>query len=109
MMCEGGVLTYITSNSFLRTGYGKSLRRFLKSHSAVCRIVDFGGVTVFDSAKDTYVCIPMLLKTAQPDRVEVCSIPSFGIHDLSTYVEANLFTIPPGRLAACRLEKEFGV
>jgi hypothetical protein len=98
LLRDGGILNFITSNSFLRTGYGKGLRRFLKKQCAVLRIVDFGGVPVFESAKDTYVCIPLIEKCAKQEPVEICQIPSFGIRDLSAHVAAHRFTIPHERL-----------
>lgn len=98
LLRAGGILTFITSNSFLRTGYGKALRNFLKKACAVFRIVDFGGVPVFDSAKDTYVCIPFMAKNAPQKSVEICQIPSFAIQDLSAHVAANRFIIPHERL-----------
>jgi hypothetical protein len=98
LLRDGGILNFITSNSFLRTGYGKPLRQVLKKHSAILSIVDFGGVPVFDSAKDTYVCIPLIAKSLKQERVAVCQIPSFGIQDLSAHVAANRFTIPHERL-----------
>ena len=99
MLCAGGVLSIIVSNSWLRASYGEELRRYLKGHSAVLRIVDFGGLPVFENAKDTYVCLPLIAKGVQQGRVEVCNVPSLGIQDLSAYVAANHFTIPHQRLA----------
>lgn len=99
-MRAGGILTYITSNSFLRTSYGLGLRRYLKEQCAIARIVDFGGVVVFESAKDTYVCIPQLIKGGQQQpRVEVCRMPIFNIQDLAGHISNNHFTIPHERLS----------
>ena len=99
LLRHGGRFSFIVSSSFLRTTYGKALRRVLKEHAAVLRIVDFGGLAVFENAKDTYVCIPLLEKTEQPSRVEVSRISSPQVRDLDAFVSANCFTIPQERLS----------
>ena len=58
---KGGKVTYITSNQFLSTGYGKLMRGFLANNNSVRRIVDFGDLPVFDKAL-TYVSIFFLEK-----------------------------------------------
>jgi hypothetical protein len=100
LLREGGRFSFIVSSSFLRTTYGEPLRRALKKHSAVLRIVDFGGLAVFENAKDTYVCIPLLSKARQPPRVEVARIPSLSVRDVDAYVRDNKLTIPHERLSA---------
>jgi hypothetical protein len=100
LLRDGGRFGIIVSSSFLRTTYAEPLRRTLKKHAAVFGIMDFGGLPVFASAKDTYVCIPLLAKAKQPPRVEVTRIPSLDIRDLTEYAAANHFTIPHERLSA---------
>ena len=99
LLREGGRFSFIVSSSFLRTTYGEPLRRTLKKHAAVLRIVDFGGLPVFANAKDTYVCIPLFTKGKQLARVEVAKIPSLEIRDLNEYVTDNSFKIPHDRLS----------
>lgn len=99
LLREGGRFSFIVSSSFLRTTYGESLRRVLKKHGAVLRILDFGGLPVFENAKDTYVCIPLIKKAKQPARVEVSRIPSLEIRDLDAYAATHHFTIPHQRLS----------
>jgi hypothetical protein len=100
LLREGGRFSFIVSSSFLRTTYGEPLRRTLKKRAAVVRIVDFGGLPVFASAKDTYVCIPLFSKGNQSSRVEVAKVPSLDISDLNEYVIENVFDIPHNRLSA---------
>ena len=96
----GGRSSFIVSSSFLRATYGVALRRVLKKYAAVLRIVDFGGLAVFENAKNTYVCIPLLEKVEQPPRVEISRISSPQVRDLDAFVGANCFTIPHERLSA---------
>lgn len=44
-----GVLAYITSNKFMRTGYGKKLRQFLSKQTSLETIIDFGDLPVFEA------------------------------------------------------------
>ena len=100
LLRASGRFSFIVSSSFLRTTYGEPLRRTLKTHAAVFSILDFGGLPVFEDAKDTYVCIPLLVKTKQPSRVEISRIPSLDFADLDDYAAANRFTIPHERLSS---------
>ena len=70
----GGRYSIIVSSSFLRATYAEALRETLLKHAALVRIVDFGGFAVFADAKDTYVCIPVLVKEKQPDQVEISKV-----------------------------------
>lgn len=97
---ENGLFSFIVSSSFLRTTYGEPLRRTLKKHAAVLRILDFGGLPVFANAKDTYVCIPLFVKGKQPAQVEVAKVPSLDIPSLDDYVANSAFKIPHERLSA---------
>ena len=99
LLREGGRFSFIVSSSFLRTAYGEALRRTLKKQVAVLRILDFGGLAVFEHAKDTYVCIPLLAKTKQPPRVEVSRIPSLDFSSFDDKAIDHRFTIPQERLA----------
>lgn len=44
---DGGTLSFITSNKYLRAGYGKKLRQFLKQHMSLKTPIDFGDLPVF--------------------------------------------------------------
>jgi adenine-specific DNA-methyltransferase len=53
-----GVTSYITSNKWMRAGYGKNTRQFLANHTDPKILIDFGGLKVFDSATvDTNILI----------------------------------------------------
>lgn len=54
-------LCFITSNKWMRTGYGENLRIFLTGQAATASLIDFGGYQVFESANiDT--CIVLFSK-----------------------------------------------
>ncbi|PYV35437.1 MAG: hypothetical protein DMG22_02270, partial [Acidobacteria bacterium] len=83
---QGGRFGIIVSSSFLRTDFAKPLRAFLEKSAAILKIVDFGGLAVFENAKDTYVCIPLLGKQKQPSYVQVSKVMSLDFEDLDAYV-----------------------
>ena len=76
LLKPGGRYSIIVSSSFLRATYAEALRETLRKHAAVHRIVDFGGLAVFADAKDTYVCIPVLVRGEQPPKIEVGKVQS---------------------------------
>ncbi len=57
----GGVLTYISSNNFLRVAYGARLRLFFTSEVCLHRLLDFGNVPVFGASVNT--CIVLVENT----------------------------------------------
>lgn len=50
LLCPDGHLCFITSNKWMRTNSGKSLRNFLASQTQCKILIDFGNHNVFDSA-----------------------------------------------------------
>lgn len=52
---EGGHLSFITSNSFVKRAYGARLQGFLASALTIATAIDFGETRVFDSVVEPYV------------------------------------------------------
>ncbi|WP_396188214.1 class I SAM-dependent DNA methyltransferase [Flavobacterium sp.] len=50
ILCKNGLLTFITSNKWMRAAYGESLRNYFVQKTNPILLVDFGGVQVFDTA-----------------------------------------------------------
>lgn len=50
ILASGGILTYITSNSFLRANYGLPLRQLIHEKCDILQIIDIEGTQVFGSA-----------------------------------------------------------
>ena len=50
LLKDNGHLCYITSNKWMRAGYGEKIREFLTSKTNPIRLIDFAGVKVFESA-----------------------------------------------------------
>lgn len=49
-----GTLSYITSNKFLKSGYGKNLRQLLSTHS-IQQLINFGELPVFEASADPII------------------------------------------------------
>jgi len=49
LLRPGGMLAYISSNKFMRAGYGANLRRLLSEETTLERIIDFGDLPVFEA------------------------------------------------------------
>jgi type I restriction-modification system DNA methylase subunit len=56
-----GILCYIVTNKWLRSGYGEGLRRFFTQNSVFEKIIDFGHAPIFKEA-DVFPCIVSLRK-----------------------------------------------
>lgn len=50
LLKPGGHLCYITSNKWMRAGYGEKLRHFLTAKTNPELLIDFSGVRIFESA-----------------------------------------------------------
>ena len=64
LLRAGGGLIYISSNSFLRAGFSRKLRKFFTDKVYFHRLLDFGSVPVFKAGVDT--CI-FLYENKAPD------------------------------------------
>ncbi|AFZ06962.1 Eco57I restriction endonuclease [Oscillatoria nigro-viridis PCC 7112] len=56
-----GVLSYIVTNKWLRSGYGEPLRKLFASQGLLEQIIDFGHAPIFEDA-DTFPCIVAVRK-----------------------------------------------
>jgi tRNA1(Val) A37 N6-methylase TrmN6 len=55
---NGGVLTFISSNKWMRANYGKKTRKYFSQYTTPLKLIDFGGYKVFESATvDTNILI----------------------------------------------------
>lgn len=61
LLNQHGVLAFISSNKYFRSGYGEKLRGFLGSRSTVLQLIDFGDAPVFDAI--AYPCIAIVRNT----------------------------------------------
>ena len=115
----GGVLSYIVTNKWLRSGYGEPLRKFFASQGLLEQIIDFGHAPIFEEA-DTFPCIVAVRKPnaslciseteseIEPGKSEpnspviVCPVPREDIANinLTQYVQQHGYQISRNRFTA---------
>ncbi|MYI94098.1 hypothetical protein F4083_07195 [Candidatus Poribacteria bacterium] len=75
LLHDTGHLCYITSNKWMRAGYGKKLRNYFISHTQPIQLLDLGP-DVFDATVDTNI---LLFQNAVDDVRETFRAVSFGV------------------------------
>ena len=94
LLRDRGVLTYISSNKYLRATYGKKLREFLARRVTLSQLIDFGDAPVFSSI--AYPSILTATKT-QTDENHLLALnwePGPSIEDFGSIFRMNGFTMP---------------
>ncbi|RLJ16095.1 restriction endonuclease [bacterium endosymbiont of Escarpia laminata] len=62
ILCNQGILTFITSNKWMRAGYGRKLRQFFLNQTSIDQLLDFGDSQIFSEAT-TYTNVLLFEKT----------------------------------------------
>ena len=89
LLHEKGVLTFITSNKWMRAGYGEKLRDFFVEKTDPLILIDFAGQRVFESAT-VDVNILVTRKAKYQRRTKSCQvIATEGLFNLSDYFEQH--------------------
>jgi hypothetical protein len=102
-----GLLSYIVTNKWLRSGYGEPLRQFFAQNSVFEQIIDFGHAPIFEDA-DTFPCIVVVQKPVKSNASEtqevvkpephspvlVCPVPREELSNinLTQYIQQNGYT-----------------
>jgi SAM-dependent methyltransferase len=107
----GGVLSYIVTNKWFKSGYGEALRRFFAEHTVFEQILDFGHAPIFEDA-DVFPCIvsvrkpeaPIKAAKAKPEPaapVIVCPVPREKLADinLKQFVRQHGYEVPWSRFS----------
>ena len=71
LLREGGQLCYITSNKWMRAGYGEKLRGFLSTTVATTAVLDFGMAQNFGAAT-TYTCVLSFTRETSRGQTRSC-------------------------------------
>ena len=85
LLKDNGILTYITSNKWMRAAYGEKLRRFLSKQNPLY-LIDFAGQKVFESAT-VDVNILICKKARNQERTLACTANSLCKNNLSVFVQ----------------------
>ena len=88
LLKNNGFLCYITSNKWMRAGYGESTREFFATHTNPILLIDFAGQKIFESATvDTNILLFSKDKNRQQTRA--CVIKEKVLNNLSVYFRQN--------------------
>ena len=90
LLKPNALLSFITSNKWMRAGYGESLRSWLTAHYDVSLLIDFAGYQVFDSAT-VDVNIMNILNSNHLSDCKACAVDKneFDINKMSDYVQTK--------------------
>ncbi len=85
---EQGILSFITSNKWMRAAYGESLRRFFVEKTNPLILIDFGGTQIFDTATvDTNILI--FSKDKNRQQTMACIVKNQVLENLSDFFRQN--------------------
>ena len=83
-----GILAYITSNKWMRAGYGEATRSFFAEKTNPLQLIDFTGIKVFESATvDTNILI--FAKENNTFSTRACVVKNKELKKLSDYIKQN--------------------
>ena len=93
LLKTGGLLCYITSNKWMRAGYGEKTRDFLANNTNPILLIDFAGVKIFESATvDTNI---LLFSKSSNQHKTVCAVTNKqnkdSVKNLSDFVQQQNF------------------
>jgi hypothetical protein len=88
LLKNGGLVCFITSNKWMRAGYGENTRKFFAENTNPDQLIDFPGVKVFESATvDTNILL--FTKEKNKEKTKSCIIKNHSIKELSVFVRQN--------------------
>ncbi|MCD7824267.1 MAG: Eco57I restriction-modification methylase domain-containing protein, partial [Oscillospiraceae bacterium] len=88
LLHKNGTLCFITSNKWMRAGYGKALRGFFAQNTNPLILIDFAGQKIFESAT-VDVNILMFTKSENKHNTTACIAQEKCKDNLSVFVRQN--------------------
>ena len=87
LLSPNGYLCYITSNKWMRAGYGEALRGYFASQTNPIMLIDFAGIKIFD-AITVEANILLSQKAANIFNTQACLVQDAnGLNNLSDFVQ----------------------
>ena len=95
----GGLLSFIVTNKWMKSGYGEPLRRLFSDEAWIESVVDFGHAKQIFEDADVFPSIIVARKPTaapKPKTARLCTIPreQLRIEDLSRQIEAEGVALP---------------
>ena len=88
LLKQDGTLCFITSNKWMRAGYGEKTRQLLSEKTNPIKLIDFAGTKVFESAT-VDVNILLAKKQKNNQKTLACIIKDNCTENLSDYIKQN--------------------
>ena len=88
LLKQGGICNFITSNKWMRAGYGQATRKFFLEHTNPLILIDFAGIKVFETAT-VDVNILLYVKEKTTFNTWGCTIKDNELKKLSLYVRQH--------------------
>ena len=88
LLKQGGICNFITSNKWMRAGYGEATRKFFIENTNPLIIIDFAGVKVFETAT-VDVNILLYVKEKNTFNTLACIVKDKELKELSLYVRQH--------------------
>ncbi len=79
ILADFGVLTFISSNKFMRAKYGAGLRAFLTAQTTLQTLIDFGDLPVFDATAYPSIVITQKRSPDSGNRVSSLNVESLDV------------------------------
>ena len=85
LLKKQGILCFITSNKWMRSGYGESTRKYFSEHTNPLQLIDFAGQKIFESATvDTNILL--FSKDKNQQKTLSCIVKEKVLNNLSYFV-----------------------
>jgi len=109
----GGLLSFIVTNKWMKSGYGEPLRRLFSEDAWIESVVDFGHAKQIFEDADVFPSIIVARKptqAAKPKTARLCTIPreQLRIDDLSRQIETEGIELPLDQLGGNTWQLEPG-
>ena len=88
LLKQGGICNFITSNKWMRAGYGEATRKFFIENTNPLILIDFAGVKVFETAT-VDVNILLYVKEKNTFNTLACIVKDKELKELSLYVRQH--------------------
>lgn len=101
LLNDGGVLSYICSNKYFRSGYGEKLRDFLAKNTTIQQLIDFGDTDVFTAIAYPSIILFSKEKASKDAQLKALSWQQTeALNDFPTVFDAQNFLMPQSALKA---------
>ena len=88
LLKQGGICNFITSNKWMRAGYGEATRKFFIENTNPLILIDFAGIKVFETAT-VDVNILLYVKEKNTFNTLACIVKDKELKELSLYVRQH--------------------